>query len=180
MDVFRIRNPRWHAIAIVAAALIATSSGAETTGAPERSFSDLTHALVEARPLNLTTIENLTGMKLSLTSSNGFFDRYEAHGLKLSDTTIQSIEFREPSTRGGSTGGPFLLLTLADGCIRRDDIFSRYKDLKVVDQPRGSDAIDDMTFSNEETWGQLNFEFSAPNPNCLRAFAIDVHSPAQK
>ena len=171
----------WGAAAIAIIILTATWSRAAdvSTSNPERSLYGLIRTTVDSPKLDRNVIEQLFGVRLSLVSSD-YFDRYEAHAVKLNEGVVELIDYREPSSVGGASAGPILVMKIGGNCIKKSDIFSRYMLSEISNVPHGHSLDEETVFLIREPWGGLSFGFSERSPDCLRTVGISVTSPRGK
>jgi hypothetical protein len=152
---------------------ITTSSWAAsvTTSEQKMGLYSLIDSLTDSATLNRSIIEQLTGTKLSMSSS-GVFNRYEAHNIMLTDASIELIDYREPSSNV-ATRGALLVLTLADTCVRKDDVFAHYSPLAISSTPSGHSLDEQTYFSKSGPRGRLSFGFMERSRDCLKTVIIE-------
>jgi hypothetical protein len=144
---------------------------------PETLYAVIDGLLAATPPLDKASVERLTGAKLvSVQGSDRFlipnnsFIFYEAHNIKLKDTAINMVDYREPVVGVTATKGPFLYLEFANSCFKREEMTAHYGPMKL----KYLIPKTPITYSRSEAWGEVMFSFLADEPYCLTDMVINV------
>jgi hypothetical protein len=169
---------QWAIMAIVA--LISTEScqAEDMTNTLASNLYGLIDMFVATPPIDHSVVERAAGVHLLLASS-GVFDDYIARDVKVGGTTIDLIDYREPSGGGGPKRGPMLALKLGGRCVEREALLLHYEGLAISDVPRGRSPNEQTYYARQEPWGTLSFGFAEHSPDCLRTIVFSVRAPAE-
>jgi hypothetical protein len=130
--------------------------------------------VVSGGRIDKATVEAVTGVKLSLLSSDEYTKSYAGHGFALKDTTVGSIDYRE-AARSNPVRGSLLVMDLNASCITKSAVLARYKPLTIIDEPRGRSLNEETAYARSESWGRLSFGFAERARDCLSSIAFDTN-----
>lgn len=146
------------------------------TDHPKSLYALIDALIVASPPLDRAMVERLTGAKLMLVSSNAATNFYETHDIKLEDTSIELIDYRDSPVGYMATSGPLLNFELTNSCFSRKDIITRYGTTEIT--PPSPHGIGSETeFKRLEPWGYVSFGFSQRSPDCLKSVVIFIKTP---
>jgi hypothetical protein len=137
------------------------------------SLWDLVDALERAMPITIAKVEAALGSKFALTKEGGAYVLLDAPGVPLqgglSASAVRlmlrpSLQFEDNSA---------LSLELQGGCITLAQVRERFKDLRLIQAPRGR-SLDEVTaWAADRPWGVVSFAFQVRQPDCL--FRVSLH-----
>lgn len=153
--------------------MVALSGAVAASENPPKDEPPSLYALVDrlaaSAPLDRSTVERVTGVKLSPLGegpmSDGF---YYARHLKLKDVTIELVDYRGRSEPGKPAKFILLRLSIADACIKRSEIERIYSPLKTFSGAEMDAPSSTVSLDRTESWGGVLFVFPFHGPDCLR------------
>lgn len=133
---------------------------------------DAIAALVPHRPFQADVVADLLGTTLEeAPGSNQFFTVYRS---TAPTAAFRSVEVREPTEASAGRGG-LVLLELAEGCVTRADVGTRFGP-KSPGPPRPSAhrPPDAPVFDpHPQPWGEIRLGYG-PADGCLKQVVLDA------
>jgi hypothetical protein len=159
--------------------VISSSLAGEIKNGHKAVFA-LVDRLVSSPPINHTELARVTGLKLTLSSSNGYFSTYDAGKAAVSDSEVTVLlNYREPIAGGNAKAGPILVLKLSGDCISLQEVSSRYAELDITGFPSVHSLQSQTYYGRRESWGTFSFGFSQVPTECLRTVVFNLPLPGE-
>jgi hypothetical protein len=161
-----------------ATSILPAAAAAEDAQAGRLTLWEAVDALAAQVPLSKRNVEATLSLPLRERAepSNPLFDFFEGAGLRLRGGLLVSnvdLRVKKDDPRMG-----LLVLDLAGGCIRVDDVRARYGTLEITESPRGHSLEEATSFSSARRWGRLSFGFKERNRDCLAYIVLNAIKPA--
>lgn len=132
---------------------------------PTQTLWQVIETVGHQMPLTRDALEQVLATKLVLVEedSNGRFwtggNIELGNEVRIAEATL--VIRHEPPHRVGST------LHLEGACVAREEVKSRYPDLRIVGHPRGHSLQEVTAYGSTQPWGDLTFAFREADPDCL-------------
>jgi hypothetical protein len=119
-------------------------------------------------------VAELFNTKLVETSHNEYFAFLEGTNARFDVLQIDKVDLR--LRLDGEPHAGFLVLRIANPCIKKGDIMSQYTKLTLSSAPRGRSDDEETSYVRDDAWGRISFGFAENNPECLASVALDPKS----
>jgi hypothetical protein len=137
------------------------------------SLWDLIAGLERAMPITIAKVEAVLGSKFALTKEGGAYVLLDAPGVALQGglTTGAVRLMLRPSLQFEDNSA--LSMELTGACITLAQVRERFKDLRLIQAPRGRSLDETAAWAVDRPWGLVSFAFQARQPDCL--FRVSLH-----
>jgi hypothetical protein len=102
---------------------------------------------------------------------NRYFAFHQGGQLRLAEQVeIKSVQLR---TSLADDRNGLVILELAGACLPIDEVRAHYPEVKISAAPQGHSLDERTSYSTQQPWGRLSFEFKQRNQKCVAAVVID-------
>jgi hypothetical protein len=130
-----------------------------------KSVWEIVDGVMALKSFENKKIYDYFGTPFSASSSSTNFNYWEGNLIKLEDgVVISNILLRTPKN---TDVADLLLIDFEGPCIPKQELRSRFTELKVELGKRGHGEMDSTLYVQYSGWGRITFEFMDRNPGCL-------------